>query len=94
MAEEVFKWLTRPGGWLDLRFRRFMQNENNAFLDRQTQRNTLIGLRQVTIQSVAGFRNINGIGNENTLRQIREGGVNGNRLALIDFEDHSRGLFD
>ena len=94
MAEEVFKWLTRPGGWLDLRFRREMTEESNAFLDRQTQRNTQLGLRQVTIQSVAGFRNINGIGNENTLRQIREGGTNGNRLAMIDFTDHSKGLWD
>ena len=94
MAEEVFKWLTRPGGWLDLRFKRVLENETNAFLDRQTQWNTQIGLRQVTIQSIAGFRNINGIGNENTLRQIREGGANGNRLALIDFTDHSKGLFD
>ena len=94
MAEEVFKWLTRPGGWLDIRFKRVLEAETNAFLDRQTQWNTQIGLRQVTIQSVAGFRNINGIGNENTLRQIREGGVSNTRLALIDFTDHSKGLFD
>jgi hypothetical protein len=94
MAEEVFKWLTRPGGWLDIRFKRVLEAETNAFLDRQTQWNTQIGLRQVTIQSIAGFRNINGIGNENTLRQVREGGANGNRLALIDFTDHSKGLFD
>lgn len=94
MAKEVFEWLTRPGGWLDLRFRRYMEKEANAFLDRQTQRNTQIGIRPVYIQSVAGFRNINGIGNSNTLRQIREGGTNGNRLAMIDITDHSKGLFD
>jgi len=94
MAEAVFKWITRPGGILDLRFKRVLENEQNAFLDRQTQYNTQVGLRQVIIQSTAGFRNINGMANENTLRQIREGGANGNRFAMIDITDHSRGLFD
>ncbi len=94
MAEAVLKWITRPGGFLDLRFKRVLEDEQNAFLSRQTQYNTQLGFRQVTIQSVAGFRNINGIGSENNLRQIREGGTNGNRLAMIDITDHSKGLWD
>jgi len=90
----IFKELTRDGGSLDLRWKRIIDNEVNGFLDRQTQRNTQIGTRQVIIQSRAGFIAINGAaGNENTIRQIRDGGVDGNRLAQIDITDHSRELF-
>jgi len=90
----IFKELTRDGGTLDLRWKRIIDNEVNGFLDRQTQRNTQIGTRQVIIQSRAGFIAINGAaGNENTIRQIRDGGVDGNRLAQIDITDHSRELF-
>jgi hypothetical protein len=32
-------------------------------------------------------------GNENTIRQIRDGGVDGNRLAQIDIADHAKELF-
>ena len=78
MAPLIFKLLTMDGGALDLRFRRKMQDETNSFLDRQTQRNTQIGLRQVIIQSRAGFIQVNGAGgNENNVRQIREGGIRG-----------------
>ena len=90
----IFKELTRDGGGLDLRWKRLIQREINGFLDRQTQRNTQIGLRQVIIQSRAGFIQKNGAaGNENTIRQIRDGGVDGNRLAQIDLFDHSKELF-
>ena len=90
----IFKELTRDGSALDLRWKRIIDNEVNGFLDRQTQRNTQIGTRQVIIQSRAGFIAINGAaGNENTIRQIRDGGVDGNRLAQIDITDHSKELF-
>lgn len=89
----ILDQLTRAGGPLDLRWKRIMQNEFNAFLDRQTQHNTQIGLRQVIVQSKAGFLSMNGAANENTLRQIREGGINKDRLANIDVKDHARGLF-
>ena len=90
----IFKELTRDGGSLDLRWKRIIDREVNGFLDRQTQRNTQIGLRQVIIQSRAGFIAKNGAsGNENTIRQIRDGGVDGNRLAQIDITDHSKELF-
>lgn len=90
----IFKELTRDGGLLDLRWKRIIDDEVNGFLDRQTQRNTQIGTRQVIIQSRAGFIAINGAaGNENTIRQIRDGGVDGNRLAQIDITDHSKELF-
>lgn len=94
MIPILFKEFTRDGGILDLRWKRIMDNEVNSFLDRQTQRNTQIGLRQVIIQSRAGFIQMNGAGgNENTIRQVRDGGVDGNRLAQIDIFDHSKELF-
>jgi len=90
----LLKELTRDGSALDLRWKRFALKEENSFLDRQTQRNTQIGLRQVIIQSRAGFIQMNGAGgNENTIRQIRDGGVDGNRLAQINIVDHSKELF-
>ena len=94
MAPIIFELTTRDGGPLDLRFRRRLLKEQNSFLDRQTQRNTQIGLRQVIIQSRAGFIQMNGgAGNENTNRQIRDGGVDGNRLAQIEMADHAKELF-
>ena len=36
---------------------------------------------------------MNGAANENTLRQIRDGGVDGTRLARVDLPDHAKGLF-
>ena len=89
----ILKELTRAGGPLDLRWKRIMENEFNAFLDRQTQKNTQLGLRQVIVQSRSGYIAMNGAANENTLRQIREGGIKKDRLANIDFVDHARGLF-
>lgn len=94
MAPIIFELTTRDGGPLDLRFKRKLLKEQNSFLDRQTQRNTQIGLRQVVIQSRAGFIQLNGAGgNENTIRQVRDGGVDGNRLAQIEMFDHAKELF-
>ncbi len=94
LAPLIFSITTRDGGPLDLRWKRKLLKEQNSFLDRQTQRNTQIGLRQVIIQSRAGFIQLNGAGgNENTIRQVRDGGVDGNRLAQIDLFDHSKELF-
>ncbi len=93
ISKYVFEEITKAGGAMDLRWRRQMENEFNAFLDRQTQRNTQIGTRQVVIQSAAGFIQMNGAANENTLRQIRNGGVDGTRIARVGFVDHAMGLF-
>lgn len=92
IAQYVFAEITKPGGAMDLRWKRQMLKEDNAFLDRQTQRNLQIGTRQVVIQSQKGFLQMNGAASENTLRQIRDGGVDGNRLARVDLPDHAMGL--
>jgi uncharacterized protein YbjT (DUF2867 family) len=94
VAEFVLTELTREGQLLDVRWRRQLDKEQNAFLDRQQQRNTQIGLRQVITTSEKGFIKLNGAGGtESNIRQIRDGGVDGNRLARVDLTDHTKGLF-
>jgi len=90
----IFETLTKPGGPLDLRFKRVISDEINAFLSRQTQRDTEMGVRQVIIQSKTGFTAVNGFNNYNTLKGIREGGVNNELLSRVGKVDHSKGIFD
>lgn len=94
LAPLIFDILTKPGGPLDLRFKRILEDEFNAFLSRQTQRDTEMGVRQVIIQGKTGFTATNGVNNYNTLRGIREGGVDEERLSRIGKVDHSKGVFD
>jgi len=94
LASLIFDILTKPGGPLDLRFKRIISDEVNAFLLRQTQRDTEMGVRQVIIQSKTGFTAVNGFNNYNTLKGIREGGINKEQLDRIGKIDHSKGVFD
>jgi len=89
----VIKYISRPGGPLDVRWKRYAEEEDNAFLDRQTQRDTEIGLRQVIVSSKAGMIAKSGAMHEDNLRFIRDGGVNGSRLDRIGPKDHSKLLF-
>lgn len=90
----IIDQLKSPGNYLDVRWKRIMMDEFNAMLERQDQWDTMIGLRQTIVQSKAGFLMESGAAmTENNLRQRREGGVDGNRLALIDFTDHSKEMF-
>jgi len=90
----IINELKKPGSMLDVRWKRIMQDEFNAFLNRQDQWDTKLGLRQVRVQSASGFLITNGSAmTENNLRQVREGGVDGNRLALIEMSDHAKELF-
>ena len=77
----IMEFLARPGGPMVVRWKRIIEAEMNGFMDRQTQRNSQIGTRAISIQSRAGFIGINGANNSNNLREIREGGVNKDRLA-------------
>ena len=90
----IFDELTRPGGILDLRWRRIISNEVSAYLSRQTQKDTQFGVRQVIIQSKIGFTATNGKNNYNTLRGIREGGLNKELFDRIGMIDHTKGVFD
>ena len=94
LAPLIIKELKKPGSMLDIRFKRIMQDEFNAFLGRQDQWDTKLGLRQVRVQSKSGFLVTNGSAmTENNLRQVREGGTDGDRLALIEMSDLSKELF-
>lgn len=94
LAPMILKEITKDGGVMDTRWKRLMQEEQNAFLSRQSQRDTQIGVRQLIISNRSGFRSINNALNSNNLRDIREGGVDKNRLAIIDITDHTKGLFN
>jgi len=86
--------LKRPGGFLDVRFRRDARRELEFGLTREQQQLTRIGVRQVIIQSQAGFRNMAGAASTNTLRQIRESGFRVSSLGFsqIDDDDRAGGL--
>jgi len=94
LAPLIFDVLTRPGGPFDLRFKRIISDEVNAFLSRQTQKDTEMGVRSVIIQSKTGFTAKNGANNYNTVRGIREGGIDKERLDRIGMVAHSKGVFD
>jgi hypothetical protein len=83
--------LKKPGSMMDVRFKRLMTDEFNAFLDRQSQWEAQIGLRNVYVQSHNGFLMANGAAHsESNLRRVRE---NIDRTAQIDFVDHAKELF-
>ena len=67
MVPMIINLLTKPGGAYDIRWRRILEKEINGFMDRQTQRNTALGLRGVRIQSNAGFIQLNGTASANTM---------------------------
>lgn len=94
LAPIIFDILTKPGGALDLRFKRIINDEINAFISRQSQRDTEMGVRQVIIQSKTGFTATNGFNHYNTVKGIREGGINKEQLDRIGKVDHSKGVFD
>lgn len=90
----IINELTKPGGPWDLRFKRIVEKEFNALLNRQAAYDFSIGERGLIVQTRTGFlnRNTGGI-NANTLRTIREGGINKNRMLSLDYEDRSKGLY-
>ena len=94
LAPMIFDILTKPGGPMDLRFKRIVDDEINAFLSRQAQKDTEFGTRQVIIQSRKGFTASNAENSFNTLRGIREGGLDKERLDRLGMVDHAKGLFD
>jgi len=94
MMPLIFAELTRAGSTFDLRWKRILADEFNAFLDRQAQHNTRIGTRQVIIQSSAGFINLNGgESNTNTVRLARKGWTGIEDVSELDYVNHKKGLF-
>jgi len=92
IIEAVIDTLTRPGFPLDPRFTRFMEQEWNTGLERQTQFNAMIGRRNVVIQTKAGWRNQMGAGHTSIYKRIAEGTGIGPRLGtLIGMPEKSTG---
>ncbi len=83
IIESVIETLTRPGFPLDPRFTRFMEQEWNTGLERQTQFNAMIGRRNVVIQTKAGWRNQMGAGHTSIYKRIAEGTGVGPRLGTV-----------
>jgi hypothetical protein len=85
--------LTKPGGEFDLRWKRVVEKEFNALQDRQTAFDISVGERGTIFQARAGFLNTQGqSSNTNSLKLIREGGINKNFLTETDYVDHSKGF--
>ncbi len=83
VAKMVLEELKRPGGVLDIRYKRMITNEVENYMSRQMQRDTQIGNRQVIIQMKSKFLNLNGEGNSNTYQQVRD---NGTRFAEVGLQ--------
>jgi len=93
MLPIIIKELKRPGSVMDVRWKRAMAEEFNAFLDRQDQMNTFLGYRQVIVQSRAGFiAQSSGAGTYDSNRDLREGGMDKDRQEIVGLKDHAKQL--
>jgi len=84
----IIDYLTRPGGPMDIRFRRKIEMEWNGFLDRQTQKNTQLGIRGVRIQSNAGFIQLSGGSSGNSMRLQKDPSKELNRQDILGTNAH------
>ena len=84
----IIEHLTRPGGPMDIRFRRKIELEWNGFLDRQTQKNTQLGIRGVRIQSSAGFIQLSGGSSGNSMRLQKDPSKELNRQDILGTNAH------
>ena len=89
----IIKELTRAGGLFDIRWKRELTKEFNGFLDRQTQKNTQLGIRGVRIQSTAGFIQLSGGSSGNSMRLQKDPSKELNRQDMIGTNAH-RVLYD
>ena len=93
VAEEVFVQITKEGGIMDLRWKREMEKEQNAFLSRQTKRETQLGVRPVVINQSNGFTALNPALNYNNQKIIRDHNYEGAVDPNLRLVDHAKGLF-
>lgn len=93
MIPLIIDELKKPGSMMDVRWKRMMQDEFNAFLDRQDKMNTFLGYRQIIVQSKAGFMaQASGAGTYDSNRDLREGGMDKDRQEIVGLEDHAKQL--
>ncbi len=92
IAKMIREELIRPGGFMDIRFKRDWENSNQQHLSRQQQRDRAIGNNsQVIIGANANFMQRSGYLHSNTYRQIVEGTGDAYRQSKLGVEDHSYG---
>ena len=87
VVKAVVGQLTKAGSPFDKRFKRIMQQEQNAFFNREEQRRRQLGLSPVIITSVTGFVNNGGNNTVATLKQVKERGI-----SDIGLQDKAIGL--
>jgi len=87
--------LTKPGGDFDLRFKRRVEEEYNSLEARKYLFDIRIGQKGLILQTVAGLLSTNqtGAASANTLRMIKDGGIDKSFQGQIDYVDHAEGLF-
>ena len=88
MIKAVTDQLTKAGSPFDKRFKRIMQQEQNAFFNREEQRRRQLGLSPVIMTSITGFVNNGGANTVATLKQVREQGG----ISSIGLQDKAIGL--
>lgn len=91
VAAMVLEELIKPGGVFDTRYKRRLTNEIENYLSRQTQRDTMVGVRQVIVQAQNRFLTADGSGSNNTFQQIRDGGTRVSEVGL-HVSDRAKGL--
>lgn len=88
VIKAVTDQLTKAGSPFDKRFKRIMQQEQNAFFNREEQRRRQLGLSPVIMTSITGFVNNGGANTVATLKQVREQGG----ISSIGLQDKAIGL--
>ena len=92
VIENFINLMTQPGMPLDPRFTRFLDREWNSGLERQTQFNTMIGRRNVVVQTRAGWINQMGAGHSSVYKRVAEGTGIGPRIGtLVGMPDRAIG---
>ena len=91
----IINELTKPGGDFDLRFKRKVEEEYNSIEERKYLYDINVGKKGLIFQTRAGFLSHNQTGamSANTLRLIRDGGIDKSFQTQIDYVDHAQGLF-
>lgn len=73
VIKKIGDFLTAPGSPFDKRLKIISRDAQNAFLDRQEQRNLQIGKRQVIFTNNKGFRNSGGALTGNSFKNLGTG---------------------
>jgi len=90
----IINELTRPGSDFDLRFKRLVAEEYNSIEERKYLYDIRVGQKGLILQPVVGLLSTGqtGAASTNTLRLIKDGGIDKSFQGQIDYVDHAEGL--